>query len=220
MAPSNRSASSARAHALQLAEPKLAASDLTLDDAKALGIEVLIGEQTAAHFSKIEVPALKLPYFDVHGRLRPDVYRLRVLEAPKGPLGSVRKDVRYLQPAGSPPAAYFPKTTDWGAVVGDPLRQVLVTEGELKAACASKHEHACIGLGGVWSWRSKARGWPLLPELEENVFVWAKRDVVLVFDSDAATNPDVILAQQNLGLELTLRGAKVRVAQLPEVVEP
>jgi hypothetical protein len=49
-----------------------------------------------------------------------------------------------------------------------------------------------MGLGGVWSWKSAKKGIGLLPIFNE--FVWKGRSVYLVFDSDFATNPDVMRA--------------------------
>ena len=186
-----------------LATAKLASSGLTPVDAAALGIEVMNAEATF-ELVGVSAPALLLVYYDSVGERREDTCRARLLELPPpGPFGEVRKDLRYLQPSHAPPAAYFPKIVPWVEVSHDPERTVIITEGELKAACAAKAGFACLGLGGVASWRSRKRGWKLLPELEE--FEWRERDVVIAFDSDAATKPQVSAELARLLEELTAR---------------
>src|SRR5262249_11548967 len=69
------------------------------------------------------------------------------------------------------------------------------------------------GLSGVWSFKSKRLKITLLPELED--IVWRERTVYLAFDSDRATNEDIIRAEQALTRELTKRGARVRTIILP-----
>lgn len=200
----------------RLVKQKLQSSGLTLDDAKALGIKTLTTQQAdrllPAH--KPGVPALKLCYHTLEGKLRPDVYRVRVLDQPTGKFGESR-NLRYLQAPNTPPAAYLPKVCDWRGVKQDPEVTLFITEGELKAACLSKHSYACIGLGGVQSWRSQKQGWPLLPEI---VAVGLElRRVIIVFDSDVVTNPQVGLAAQQLSAELRKHGALPEVLVIPDL---
>lgn len=198
-----------------LVTAKLASSGLTAEHARELGMEVV---ESARSLDKTwpDVPALKLNYHDVAGEPLRNMFRVRLLVQPRGSFGQV-SDTRYLQPTNTTPAAYLPATLDWEAIAADPDVQILITEGELKAACASVHDHACIGLGGVWSWRSKKLGWGLIPELSD--IVWAGRDVVIVYDSDARTNPQVALATSQLMAALSRLGACPRVAQLPDLPE-
>jgi hypothetical protein len=196
-----------------LVTAKLASSGLTPADGQLLGIEALSADALQRLLPTAPaVPALKLVYYSARGQARRDVYRVRVLEAPRGAFGEVG-DVRYLQPAGSPPAAYLPRGVPWTTILDDASQRLVLTEGELKAACACKHLIPTIGLGGVWSWRSAANGWTFLPELE--AAVWVKRDVVICFDSDAAQNPQVAYAAAQLCAELRRRGAQPRIADLP-----
>jgi len=201
-----------------LAAQKLAESGLTAADARKLGIAVLKPAQTKQLFDRHDRSGLKFVYHDpTTGAERTDVYRVRLLgPEPAGAFGEKsEKPLRYLQPADSPPAAYFPSIIDWRAVFADADRTVLITEGELKAACAAKLGFACIGLGGVDSWRSTRRGWDLLPELA--AVLWRKRPVVIIFDSDGATKPGVELAQARLVEVLAQRGALPLVARLPDL---
>jgi hypothetical protein len=196
---------------------KLASSDLDLGDAKLLHIKCLAAKQTKQLFAQYEVPSLQFVYHNVDGTPREDTYRVRLLEAPVGSFGEVNSKVRYLQPPKSPPAAYLPQSVNWEEVASDPSTTIVVTEGELKAACAAKHGYKCIGLGGVSSWRSGKRGWTLLPELTE--IDWVQRDVVICFDSDINTNPNVAQAAGALSKELTRRGALPRVAILDDLAD-
>lgn len=204
------------ARALGLAD--LARSGLDATDAKALGVEFWSAAETGRRFPRSPVPALLLPYFDAEGVVRSDVYRVRFLAPPPLPFGAVpEKWQRYGQPPGSAPGAYLPRLPDldWQILRQDPTANLLITEGEKKAACAGKLKLPTIGLGGVWSFMSKAKGLDLLPELA--AFKWRERAVTIVYDSDVATKPDVAAAIVQLMRVLTRRGALVSVALLPEL---
>lgn len=199
--------------ARRLAVAKLASSGLTTDDAGELGCEVVASARTLDP-TWPEVPALVLRYHDLKGKLRADVVRARVLAAPVNAFGVADLKTRYLQPKGTVPGAYLPRTVDWAGVASNPGVDLFITEGELKAACACKHGFTTIGLGGVWSWRTAKLGWPLLPELE--AFAWSGRVVTILYDSDAFTNADVAAATSALVEALAQRGALPKVARLPD----
>jgi hypothetical protein len=195
---------------------KLAESGLDREDATKLGILPKTKNATKQLFPPNNVESLYFTYHDAKGKKRSDVYRVRLLEVQPNAFGGIpEKPLRYLQPPGSPPAVYFPKSVNWSEIVGDPNRPIHITEGELKAACACKHGFDTLGIGGVWSWRSVKDGVTLLPELA--AIDWSGRDVVLIFDADAATNSQVTAALAGLVKALSSRGAKPRVAQLPPV---
>lgn len=202
-----------------LAEAKLASSGLTLKDAEVLGITWLTAEETKTLCQEHPyLPTLKFPYFDpVTGKpLKPrphwaDLYRLRVLREPV----PLPKDFRkYTQESGSGLAAYFPRNLDWAQVLTDSDVPIIITEGELKAACACKNNLPTIGLGGVWSWKAMRQGHTFLPELE--MVTWVRREVFIVFDSDARENDQVCKALMALAEELQERGALPRTALLPD----
>jgi len=201
----------------KLAREKLASSGLDLDNAKKLGVKILSAAKTAKLFPKAPAaPSLQLVYHDVKGAAREGIYRVRLLAPPPpGAFGATNTKLRYLQPKGTPPAAYFPSTLDWADIAKDVGATIIITEGELKAACACKQGFKCVGLGGVSAYRSKKRGWALLPELE--AFAWEGRAVVVCFDSDLATNPDVARAAAGIVRELGARGARVAVTFVPDV---
>lgn len=160
-----------------------------------------------------------IPYFTVDGRVNPALYRYRYLGDPRKGFarlanGKVR---RYTQPAGTPPGVYWPPGQNWQQLIAEVGIPLIITEGEKKAAIATKLGLPCIGLGGVWSFRSKARGVHLLPELA--AVEWKNRIVCIAYDSDAALNADVCRAEIALCDTLVQLGAQVKVARLPELVE-
>ncbi len=164
----------------------------------------------------------KIPYFTLDGKVDKEFYRFRYLQTqPSKGFNSVTeapaKPLRYSQPAGSQCGVYLPPLLPAGATwrgvaaeVGTPL---LFTEGELKAACACTLGIVCVGLGGVYNWRSARLHQELLPILEE--FQWAGRKVTICFDSDLSTNAQVRTAASRLAITLGLRGAAVWWTTLP-----
>ena len=147
--------------------------------------------------------------------------RARYLPAlePRRGFGKQAKPIRYAQGAGTPVMAYLPTApdVDWPAIADDVSRPIVVTEGELKALSAALRGYPCLALGGVFSFTRKgglAGARDFLPELER--ISWAGRTVYICFDSDRATNPDVVAAEGRLALELGLRrGAIVMRIHLP-----
>jgi len=122
-------------------------------------------------------------------------------------------DRRYGQRAKSAVEAYYcPLRADWAAVCQDTAIPVLITEGEFKAAAACKAGFACIGLGGVFNFASARLRQTWLPSLDR--VKWKGRKVHVVFDSDAADNPMVQLAETRLALRLTDRSAVVHIVRL------
>jgi hypothetical protein len=210
-----------------LALERLAESGLSEADAETLGIEALDGTAVARLAPNFENrPALKLPYFARDGKALtafpswPAFFRVRYLGDPPPSFSdqTTEKPKRYAQPSETGVCAYLPQSLDWDAIAKDVAHPIVITEGELKAACACAHGYATIGVGGVWSWRSAELGVPFLPELAE--FKWLRRKVYLVFDSDFRTNKNVCLALQALAEELARRGAIPFMAAIPEMGEP
>lgn len=211
-----------------LAEAKLASSGLTLEDAAQLGIKLLTPAetmQTHVDHAKFPYSSLLFPYFDPAGALIKEgaqpIFRLRFLDAPasdpnKGILtGKKSKPLRYAQPPNTAPYPYYAANQDWSEILADTDQTLIITEGELKAAKACKEGFPTIGLGGVHSWKSHKKGIEWLPHLAEPWVQWAKRKVVICFDSDYATNPQVCDAIHALGEQLERRGAYVHLVTLP-----
>lgn len=97
---------------------------------------------------------------------------------------------------------------------GKPL---LITEGEKCADSANHHGFPCIGLAGVHNWKDKVHR-DGLPELKDINFQRG-RQVLICFDSDLTTNPNVLEAAFSLAAWLchpdSPRDAKTHLVQLP-----
>lgn len=103
-------------------------------------------------------PGYVIPYFDSQGKRVP-FYRLRVFSPLPG-------RAKYLQPPDSSAYIYFPKQFKQlliDVVAGKPTNSkingfqptIMIVEGEKKAAKAVKEGFLCVGLGGVYNWRSR-----------------------------------------------------------------
>jgi hypothetical protein len=190
------------------------ASAIPREWVKRLGFKLVDPAELTA-LGRKPIKTMVLPYFDVDGAAL-EFHRFRYLEDPRTSWERKvlqTKPLRYFQPPGTGLKAYFPPVLDWRELADDPRHPLLITEGEKKAASASIHGFACVGLGGVDCFASKQIDSLLLPELME--FKWENRDVVIVYDSDAYTNPNVLAASVRLGRRLFSLGASVRITSLP-----
>lgn len=194
---------------------KLRSSGLTEDDAKQLHIFPLSAAATVTlHSSFGKRNALKLEYFGPNGKPlgSPPFYRIRFLDTPKNFSGKSQR--RYSQPPKSLTYAYFPQNIDWSKVLESDT-PIIITEGELKAAKATKEGFPTIGLGGVFNFQMSKHAISFLPELE--AIDWAHRKVYIVYDSDIIGNDQVCLAAQRLTEQLDLRGALTHIVILPNL---
>ena len=196
---------------------------LTPDDAIQAGI-FEVDDARAVYPDFDPVPALVLPYYQINGELASfdragqvlPFCRIRYLsrQQTKSAWGIKQKIVRYGQPGRSGTRAYFPKLIpDWQYIANDVQQMVIITEGEAKALVGALHGFPVIALGGVFNFSQGVEG--LLPELLE--FKWRGRDVFIVFDSDAQTNPQVMAAEARLVDELMRKlGARCFIVRLPQ----
>lgn len=208
----------------ELALNKLRSSGLSRIDARRLGITWHDAAETASWGPGFwPLPSLRIPYLQPDDQRKPMVsapgwpsfFRARALREPVPCPEDFRK---YSQPVDSGVCAYFPALTDWGAIVANYQTTLIITEGELKAAKATLEGHPTIGLGGVNSYGSLyRRGVRLLPELE--AFIWPRREVVIIYDSDLPGNANICRALNDLAGVLTDRGALVKTVILPSLVE-
>ena len=152
-----------------------------------------------------------IPYYTAN-RTDTGFYRLRYVGI--GPFNS-KPETRYWQPPNTQPQLYLAPVLDWLKVQKDTTVALVITEGEKKAAVGCLRGLTVVGLGGVWSWRSKKAGVILLPVLED--FVWDGRTVELCFDSDVANRTDLLAALYALAKELEHRGATVVRIDLPKL---
>jgi hypothetical protein len=160
-----------------------------------------------------------LPYFDLKGTAT-EFFRYKFLQrqAANGfaALAVPAKPApKYGQPKNSGCHAYLPPllTCPWLEVAKSPGIDMVITEGEKKAACGSALGIPTLGLGGVWNFTSSAAGQELIPDLEQ--FNWLDRNVVVCFDSDVKFKPEVNAALNRLAAVLTNRGAAVSVVYIP-----
>jgi putative DNA primase/helicase len=174
-------------------------------------------------------PCLAIPFFDPDGNPIPLVnkdgqrvgsYPYRRLKPDRPRTDDDGKPVKYESPYGVPNLPYFPPGTR--AVLQDATIPLLVTEGEKKAAKADQDGFPCIGLVGVDGWSVKrergANGKgigerELIPGLA--AVAWQGRTVIIVYDSDAVTKPEVAYAEWRLAEALAKHGATVKVIRLP-----
>jgi len=187
---------------------RLRESGLSTEDARKLGLRVLTPQQTFKRgFSKTPRLALEIPYHDSKGKAI-GFSRVRFLDAPGGFLAAAKKPRRYSQTPDSGVHIYFPRTARWDFLFSPPTEDkpgdLLITEGEFKAACAVRFGFPTLGLGGVWSFRDKTS--LFLPALEK--ILWKDRRVYIVYDSDVRTKEPVRLALLHLCHQLFQRGAQ------------
>ena len=196
---------------------KLSSSALSTADSTKLHFRLLSGKE-AASVDGLAPPkgGFLIPYFDLKGRTT-SFWRYRYLESTKIGVDmlTTKKDMRYIQAPKTVNELYLPPLLPWERIASEPKIEVVFTEGELKAACATKHGVPTIGLGGVWCFKSVGSKLPLLPMFDN--FNWQDRLVTICFDSDAASNSMVMQAEHALAKALTALGAKPRIARLPSL---
>ena len=122
------------------------------------------------------------------------------------------KPIKYESPRGQPNHIYIPPNTA-AALVAEQLAMLLITEGEKKSLAADQAGIPCLGLVGVFGWKDSKHE-RLLPDLE--LIEWRGRKVVIGFDSDIATNPNIADAESRFAAQLVNRGAIVTVIRLPD----
>jgi hypothetical protein len=199
---------------------RLRESDLTAKDAVLLKLKPLLAVTVASKYSGLPVhrAGFVIPYFTVNGKPT-EFYRFRYLEyghekgIAKLTATTAKKLFRYGQAAGTTNELYLPPFINWSAYSQDVTKPLLITEGELKSACATRHGLPTVGLGGVWCFKGTAQRQPLLTGF--NLFKWKDRVVYIIYDSDAATNPQVIKAENALARELLLLGSVPHVCRVP-----
>lgn len=195
--------------------PEVAAAAGLYSEADPAAVARLLGWATPAAALGA---AMVFPYRDAEGR--PTGYHRLKPTHPRADAKNPGKAIKYEAPKGQPNRAYLPPGTR--AAVADPAVPLVVTEGEKKALSADAAGVPCVGLPGVWAWQRKrprdaaGRGTgprELIPDLA--AVAWAGRRVWVAFDSDAATNPNVMAAERALAAVLTAAGALVTTVRLP-----
>lgn len=208
---------------------KLRSSTLTVADGDKLQFRVY----SAAQSKDLDLPhfveGFTLPYFnldgtpmggphgakDSKGSQNGAFWRYRYLADTRKGFQRVSgtKPLRYAQPPDTLPELYIPPLIKWADYLKDTAAGIVFTEGELKAAAATKAGIPTLGLGGVWSWKSKKAQLDILPIFE--ALRLKDRPVTIAFDSDAAANPEVRKAECFFADALGKLGAVVHIARLP-----
>jgi hypothetical protein len=198
---------------------KVAGSLLLPADCKRLHMQPHTADDVARKYAELPVhrAGFVIPYFDLKGRTT-KFYRFRYLEygTEFGFTALVQDDIkklRYGQPAKTVNELYLPPFTNWADVAANAEQPVMITEGELKSACVTKHLMPCIGLGGVWCFKSNKQRMAVLPQFAE--FQWSGRTVYICYDSDASSNPLVVQAENALARELLRLGATPHICRIP-----
>jgi hypothetical protein len=188
---------------------ELAASGLTKATIFDNGIYSANGAECSVLLGYRVGPGLVFPYDRAGENHTPTYARVKLDHA-----GADGK--RYRSPKGRGNHIYVAFTSNpWKLC--DTKQTLFITEGEKKTLALVQAGFNCIGLSGVWSWRHKPNGRdaPSVPIDDLHILPWTDRRVVIVFDSDAATNDDVQRAEKALALELANRGAHVFIKRLP-----
>jgi hypothetical protein len=192
----------------------------------------LVGAKRPGNYAGIEFAYVFPGELAIRGsRIRRDEPDIEISYADDG--REIRTEKRkYIAAVGAPNLLYFYAPTP-PELVNDTKVRVLICEGEKKVLCAwflstynsSEPRFLPVGIPGVWGWRGKvgtvetANGRRRsvtgpIPDLAR--IPWVGREVLIAFDSDVSTNPEVGNARAALARELRKRGAAhVRYVEIP-----
>ncbi len=148
--------------------------------------------------------------------------------------GSLREKAKYLSPPGRGSMLYFVPGTpaEW---LQDASLDIALTEGEKKTIALyrlafhkikdGQPRFLPIGIPGVWNWRGvigktsgpggerrDVKG----PISDLDRIEWAGRKVFIIFDSNVATNREVMRARRALTRDIQRREAKVYHFNIPQ----
>ena len=123
--------------------------------------------------------------------------------------GGKRKVHKYLRPTGS--QTVLDVHPRWLGRLNDPVTPVAIVEGIPKADALTSIGVMAVALLGVDCW--SGNGGVVLSDFRH--FNWKGRRVLIAFDSDTRTNPNVQRAARRLAEELRRRGADVYLALPP-----
>ena len=188
-------------------------SGITVEEARGY-FRALSPAETGKLTKKYTCLSMRIPYHHPLTGEPMTFNRLKLLTKPKTFGKPMQNAPRYWQTPNTLPHIYFaPNVKGWTALLKDVRKRLIICEGEKKAFALSKHGLPALGLGGVWSFKSKKAG---LSSLKDFYLVeWKGRIVELVFDSDAYERTDLLATLRTLAQELTRRGAKVSIVTLP-----
>lgn len=152
-------------------------------------------------------PTLLIPVYGVNGTIATYQHR------PDSPRLKDGKPLKYETPTGSNMVLDVPRRVQ--PMLGNRAVPLIVTEGAKKADSAASHGLACVALLGVWNWRgSNDKGGKTALADWESIALNDRR-VLVAFDSDVMTKPQVAKSMERLKALLESRGALVQAVYLP-----
>jgi len=161
-----------------------------------------------------------LPFFAPYAT-EPHGYRLRPefpIHVPPRKPGQKPRLKKYDQPYGTELLVYTPPLEACLSQLQQSSTPLYWTEGEKKALLIAQLGFCVVGLTGVWSWaKPGTKSSELLPYILQHYGI-AAREHVIVYDSDAMTNPEVLMAMRKLAGILKALGATSVTSALPPVV--
>ncbi len=191
----------------------LRASGLTDETIAALHIESLRPADIPVHQAE---SAYRLPYHDLDGSQN-CFARVKLVPSVVDHKGHTQK---YWQPAGTQPGLYFsPTFFNWQTVARTAGSEIVIAEGEKKAAAGCQAGLFTVGVGGVWSWRTTIANGERLVLPAFDAFQWTTRPVLISPDSDAwhkGKEFKILAGFFALAKELESRGASVEFVVLPD----
>lgn len=196
------------------------------------------GAEIAGRNGNADYSGIAFPYY-LPGNPYPREYRLRRdnPDLERGSDGEIKQKAKYVSPPGRRNCLYFVPATD-ASWLADTNLPICLTEGEKKTLAlwefawhglgdsALTPRFVPVGTSGAFNWRGKVgkaesatgqrqdvKG--VIPDFD--LIEWKGRVVYIVFDTNVHTNENVRAARRGLAAELTRRGAKVRLVDLPEM---
>lgn len=202
------------------------------EQAQLFRVESSDGAELVGRNGRADYSGIAFPYY-WPGESNPREYRLRRdhPELEQKPDGSFREKAKYLSPPGRGNLFYIPPGTPYEYLC-DLSVQAVITEGEKKALALyayfmERDERALvIALPGVWNWRGtigktedeKGRRRDVKGVISDfGRVAWPGRVVTIIYDANVATNESVAAARRGLAKELSRRGARVRLVDLPQI---
>jgi hypothetical protein len=191
------------------------------------------GRQLVGQKGKRDCAGVLIPYY-WPGDPHPFNYRIRrdnpdLVQATDG---KIKQDRKYLGAPGAPNRLYVPPGITLEQLA-DGAVPIIIVEGEKKSLALWRLAHhesdrprfIAVAIAGVWNWRGTVgkTGGPNGERLEVKGPVsdlsrirWNGRTVFIIFDANVHTNGSVKAARKAIARELTKRGAKVKLVNLPE----
>lgn len=189
---------------------KLRSSGISEQVALERGYESVTGEARLIGLGfapyQCRLPGLLIPIRNGVGKViayqyRPDEPRLG--QRRNGKL----RPVKYETPTGSKHRLDAPPGVR--PALKDPTVPLVLTEGPIKADSAVSAGYPALAVAGVWAWSG-----PVARD-DLRCVTWEGREVLVVFDSDAAENPSVFKAELALTTYLGTLGATARSTSVP-----